>query len=148
METAKWRAGQFIYTDKIADPNMVAQEILSIGDNASPQEIVEKARDTSTELHKCFDWNDSIAGEKWRLEQARKITYFLVIQEEQIPENRPEIRYFMKPKKQEGYKPTEIVIKVQDEYQALLTQAWAELQIFKKKYECLKELQEIFDLIE
>jgi hypothetical protein len=38
-------------------------------------EIVEKARDADHPLHDYFDWDDAIAGQKHRLEQARQLLY-------------------------------------------------------------------------
>lgn len=146
MITAKWREGFGIYKD--VDAQIVAEEIMSIGDSATPQQIVDMARDENTELHKCFEWDDTIAAERWRLQQARQVTYHLVIKEEVIPKDRPEMRVFVMPKTQEGYKRTEIVVKIDSEYEALLKRAWVELQIFKRKYSCLTELKEIFDLID
>lgn len=146
MITAKWKQGYGFFAK--ADAQTVAEEILSIGENATPRQIVEKARDASTELHKCFEWDDGIAAEKYRERQASEVVRLLVIKEEAIPEDRPEVRYFFKPKKEEGYKPTHVIVRKEDEYQRLLAQAWAELQAFKRKYSMLTELQEIFDLIQ
>ena len=44
MITAKWERG-FESFYKGIDANEVAQEIISIGDDATPQQIVDKARD-------------------------------------------------------------------------------------------------------
>ena len=35
-----------------------------------PQELVDTARPTSSPIHDAFEWDDSIAGEKYRLIQA------------------------------------------------------------------------------
>lgn len=48
-------------------------EICDQMESATPQQILEKARDESTELHKCFTWDDSIAAEKYRIQEARQI---------------------------------------------------------------------------
>ena len=58
-----------------ADAQKVAEEIKSIGDEVTAEQIVELARDEDTELHKCFDWNDQTAAEKWRKQQARQILH-------------------------------------------------------------------------
>lgn len=145
MITAKWKEGYGIY--QRANAQTVAEEIMAIGDDATPQEIVAKARDDSTELHKCFEWDDDLAAEKYRLIQAREIVRHLVIKEDEVPKDRPEVRFFFKPNKDEGYKPTKVVVRKEDEYQRLLAQAWAELQAFKQKYSCLVELKEILELI-
>lgn len=118
MITAKWKEGYGFFNK--ADANKVAQEIRSIGENATTQQIVDKARDESTELHKCFEWDDAVAGEKYRLVQARYVVCHLVIQEEKVPTDRPEVRFFYKPEKSDGYKPTQVIVRKEDEYQALL----------------------------
>lgn len=147
MITATWRSGQGENFYKGIDAQKVADEIMSIGDSATPKEIVDRARDEASELHKCFEWDDTVAAEKWRIQQARQVTYFLVIKEEEKPKDRPEIRFFVMPKNGEGYKKTEYIVKIDLEYENLLKKAWAELRAFKQRYSILKELQEIFDLI-
>lgn len=147
MIIAKWSS---VGTRFGADPQKCYEEIMEICDSfesASPQAILEKARNNDSELHKCFTWDDSIAAERWRLNEARVIVRQLVITEQEVPKDRPEIRLFHKTDNESGYKPTELIIQKEDEYTALLKRAWAELQAFKVKYSVLKELQEIFDLI-
>lgn len=145
---AKWKDG-FEGFFKDVDPQTVAEEIIEIGDSATPKEILEKAKDEGTELHKCFEWDDAVAAEKHRLQQARQIVSFLVIREESVPEDRPEIRMFYRVDNSHtgGYKQTRMIIQQEDEYKKLLEQAWRELKVFKTKYACIKELQEIFELI-
>lgn len=144
---AKWSA---VGTRYGADAQKVYEEIMEICDDlesASPKDILEKAREEETELHKCFTWNDSVAAERWRMHEARLIVRQLVIKEEAVPKDRPEVRVFYKTDNESSYKPTELIVTKQDEYKELLKRAYAELQTFKRKYSMLKELQEIFDLI-
>lgn len=147
MIVAKWSATGTRFG---ADAQKCYEEIMEICDDlesASPQDILEKARDEKSELHKCFTWNDSIAAERWRVHEARIITRQLVIKEEQTPTDRPEIRLFYKTDNESGYKPTELIVQKEDEYKELLKRAYAELRAFKVKYSMLKELEQIFDLI-
>ena len=90
-----------------ADAQKVADEI---GEGkVTPQEVLEKARDKNSELHKCFEWDDGIAAEKYRLSQAGGILRTLVIKREETEScTKPEIRRFYKTKGNEGYKPSEI----------------------------------------
>lgn len=39
----------------------------------TPQAVIEDAKKVSSPLHKHFEWDDSIAGEKFRMYQARKL---------------------------------------------------------------------------
>ena len=147
MIVAKWSATGTRFG---ADAQKCYEEIMQICDDlesASPQDILEKARDESTELHKCFTWDDSVAAERWRVHEARVITRQLVIREQEVPKDRPEVRLFYKTDNESGYKPTELIVQKEDEYKELLKRAYDELRIFKRKYSMLKELQEIFDLI-
>ena len=130
-----------------ADANLVADEIEAIGESATPSQILEKAKDESTELHKCFIWDDTEAAEKWRLHTARMICCNIVIQRVERDEDIPQIRYFHKPVNGQGYKPAPVIIKRPDEYQALLQRAMNELAAFKKKYAALSELEDILALI-
>lgn len=146
MIIAKWRKGFEEYFK--ADAQKVAEEIMSIGEDANTHQILDYARNESSELHKCFEWDDSLAAEKYRNLQARKVVQMLVIKEEVIPTERPEIRFFHIAEKEKSYQPTQVIVRNKDKYKEMLEQAWRELRSFKAKYQMLTELQEIFDLID
>lgn len=143
MIFAAWKSGCRIS----ADAQKVADEILAIGNSATTAQILDKARDEQTELHKCFDWNDAEAAEKWRLQQARHIVCNLVIKEKSDTP-RPEVRVFFKTDADSGYKPTVLIMQDKDEYRKLLDRALAELNSFKAKYKTLVELDCVFDAID
>ena len=127
-----------------ADAQRVADEI---GENRiTPEQILEKARDVNSELHKCFEWNDSIAAEKYRLQQARSIILNLVY----VPKKDDErlVRCFELTTERKTYQPTHMFLKQEDEYQALLKRAYEEFRALKKKYAMLTELEKVFEEIE
>lgn len=145
---AKWSATGTRFG---ADAQKCYEEIMEICndlDSASPRDVLDKARDESTELHKCFTWDDSVASERWRIHEARLVTRQLVIKEVKVPKDRPEVRLFYKTDSKPGYKPTQIIVRKEDEYKALLERAYSELRAFKAKYSMLEELREIFELID
>lgn len=143
MIFAAWESGCRIS----ADAQKVADEILAIGKSATTAQILEKARDEKTELHKCFDWDDAEAAEKWRMQQARHIVCNLVIKEK-TDAPKPEVRVFFKTDNESGYKPTVLIMQDKDEYQKLLARALAELNSFRAKYKSLTELDGVFDAID
>lgn len=127
-----------------ADAQKVADEI---GDGkVTPQEVLEKARDKNSELHKCFEWDDSIAAEKYRLQQARAIIVNLVY----VPKTKEEepVRCFQITTERCTYQPTKQFLVQEDEYQSLLERAKAELESFKRRYATLTELESVFEAIE
>lgn len=143
MIFAAWKSGCRIS----ADAQKVADEIAAIGDSATPAQILDRARDEHSELHKCFDWDDAKAAEKWRLQQARHIVCNLVIKETSDTP-KPEVRLFFKTDSESGYKPTVLIMQDKDEYQKLLARALAELSSFKAKYKTLAELDGVFTAID
>ena len=127
-----------------ADAQKIAEEI-GFGE-FTPMEVLEKAKDETTELHKCFEWNDSIAAEKYRLEQAKNIIRMLVYEKE--TKEQAVVRYYAKTETKHVYQPTKQFLVQEDEYQGLLRRALAELEAFKNKYHTLTELESIFDAME
>lgn len=144
MTVATWRSGPCVFK---ADAQKVADEISSIGLSVKPEEIVDKARDENTELHKCFEWDDTKAAEKYRVYQARQIVCHLIVKEVNNEPQKQEVRFFYKTDSQEGYKPTSYIIQNKDEYHKLLDRALTELKAFQRKYSTLKELDGLFDAI-
>lgn len=133
-----------------ADPQKVCDELKDLGDEFTPDEIVEKAKNSTTELHKCFEWDNDVAADKYRLHQARMITSNLVfLKESDDSEEQPVlVRVYNKTEQTGGYKPPERVFTQADEYEKLLKRAIAELHQFKIKYSMLKELDYILSLID
>ena len=132
------------------DPQKCAEEIMSISDNPKAEEVYEKAKGEDTELHKCLEWNDTVAADKYRIHQCRVIMDHLIIkrldQTEDVPQEK--IRFFYHDTHTGGYIPTVRIIREEDKYQMLLQQAMSELRAFKAKYACLTELKEILALIQ
>ena len=144
MTVATWRSGPCVFK---ADAQKVADEISSIGLSVKPEEIVDKARDESTELHKCFEWDDTKAAEKYRVYQARQIVCHLIVREVNDEPQKREVRFFYKTDNQEGYKPASYIMRNEDEYHKLLDRALTELKAFQRKYSTLKELDGLFEAI-
>lgn len=132
-----------------ADANIVAKEISELGDSVSCEMIVEKARNEDTELHKCFEWRDDIAAEKYRLTQAQNVLRCLVITRAE-PDKEPvktNLRVFHNTNYHQ-YKSIDMAVRCQSEYERLLNTALGELKAFKEKYHMLSELEEILALID
>lgn len=139
-----------------ADANKVASEMYHIGkvngnNEFKPQELVDYARNNpNSELHKCFEWNDTIAAEKYRVNQAREVIRYLriTVPTENGKTEKTAIRMFVSTNNHDNnYKATEIVFQNKSEYDKLLAEAMSELQAFKRKYKGIKELGKILALI-
>ena len=134
---AEWRI-KGIYK---ADAQKIADEI---GENSiTPQEVLEKAKDENSELHKCFEWDNDVAAEKYRLQQARAIIVNLVY----VPKGKEEqpVRCFQITTEESVYQPTKRFLVQEDQYQQLLARAKAELESFRRRYATITELEAVFE---
>ena len=76
------------------DPDAVAAEVqrlLAGHDGITPELLLNTARHKRSPLHGLFDWDDSVAAEKWRTHQARKLARAIHVIPEDVerPEPRP-----------------------------------------------------------
>lgn len=60
-----------------ADAQKVGEELEGIG-YCDADSVVNAARKSKGELHKCFEWDDAVAGHEYRKEQARYVLRMLV----------------------------------------------------------------------
>lgn len=111
------------------------------------QAYLNMQKNENSELHKCFEWDDTVAAEKYRLQQARNIVCNLVYQEEK-KEEPTKLRVFYNQSSTNTYQPTRVLVRNEDSYKELLMQAKSELRAFKNKYKMLTELEDIFELID
>jgi hypothetical protein len=114
----------------------------------TPENVLDKARDDSTELHKCFEWDNSIAGEKYRLIQARDVIRHFVIEYKKDEEEPQKIRTYQISTTTNQYKPARVILQNPDEYAALLERAKDELRDIQRRYNTLAELEEVFAAID
>lgn len=109
-----------------------------------PADVVAESRDASAPLHGCFEWDDAVAAEKYRVAQAGDIIRALVVQQEKGEESR-ETRAFVHVRS--DYHPISIVVDDSAMLAELLQSAEKEMMAFRRKYETLQELSPIMDAI-
>lgn len=112
----------------------------------TPEKVLEIAKDENTELHKCFEWDDGIAAEKYRLSQARQIITFLIVHDDN-KENEP-LRVFQISSEKQVYQPIKMFLENESEYKILLKRAKTELVNIRNRYKQLSELEEVFTAID
>lgn len=116
---------------------------------SSPKDIVDASRPESAPLHPAFEWNDSVAAELYRQDQARcLIRQIVTIQEVENDEPIQARAYFKLDSEESIYEPTIVIMNDADKRQQLLDLAKRELKQFKIKYAVLKELAKVFEAID
>ena len=139
-ENVKWKVDGIFK----ADANECYREISSL-EQITPKAILDFARDENSELHKCFEWDNDLAAEKYRIIQAGNVIRMLYIV--QKDEDTPPVRVLSKTSNT-VYQPTRAFLKNQSEYEDLLKRALSELESFRLKYKTLSELEQVFEQID
>lgn len=112
-------------------------------------DLVDASRPENAPLHSLFEWNDSIAAEKYREDQARCIIrHVCVVQEDEEKESAPIRAFFQIDNESSAYEPTLVIMNDDEKYERLLDIAKRELKAFENKYRQLDELRNVFDAID
>ncbi len=116
---------------------------------ALPKEVIKAAKKKNSPLYRYFEWDDTTAAEKWRLEQAGSLVRAVGVIYGDNPKRRPTRAYVSVEKDGErGYMEISDVMTNADLRDQLLTQALNEAESFKWKYKTLTELQSVFTAID
>ena len=133
-----------------ADPN-IAKDVmdqLSAEGRLSPMDLVEASRPEDAPLHNEFEWNDTIAAQKWRERTGRIMIASIVVTQEAEEEEKPIRAYFNIERGTHEYIPTEVIFSDEAKRERLLDIAKRELLSFKSKYQSLTELAGVMDAID
>ena len=124
-------------------------EIAARDGTLKPEAVVAFAQDPNTALHSQFEWDDTKAGHQFRLEQARKV---IRVRVRVLPQSNEPVRCYVSlpsdRREGQGYRTLVSVMSDEDRRQELLNMALAEAQQFKRKYEHLSELGDVFSAID
>lgn len=113
----------------------------------TPHNLVEESRPEDAPLHKCFEWNDGVAAEKWRETQAAYIIRSVEVTIEKSNEPTRAFVATVSDGKRE-YQSIGYVLRDTSSREYLLEQAKRELASFRRKYQNLFELSQVFEAID
>ena len=155
---------------KIDLPMTITDELRFIQTNNNgtlqPHHVVEYAKDPETLLHDKFEWEDSKAAHQYRLWQARKVISLELVIVDSNPggsgrvfldvntidiEPGKSTRAFIslsidrKGETKNGYRSIEDVVSDNELRQEMLNDARRDMNLFRRKYNMLKELSDVFN---
>lgn len=116
------------------------------------ESFLETARSEESPLHNLFEWNDTVAAEKYRLSQAGYYIRMLVKTPVQGEEEKPKtFRAFVSVSNHEEkgrFVNAQKALSQEETRKIVLNNALKELSAFKNKYENLNELSGVFAAID
>lgn len=131
------------------DAQVAGEELERIYDERgelSPKNVVDASRNEEAPLHGCFEWDNEVAAEKWREDQASHIIAAITIIGANEEKQEREVRAFIHA--QGSYHPISVVIADRDKTEEMLQTALGELKAFRRKYETLQQLTPVFKEID
>lgn len=131
---------------KRADPQKIGSALAKIAEQQkgrlTPPAVVEAARDTRNPLHKHFEWDDKIAAESFRIEQARMLIRSVALVGDEDAEPAPAF-LSISDKGGTSYRAMAEILDSADLQNAVLAAAERDLAAFEKRYRQLKDICEI-----
>lgn len=112
--------------------------------------LLQNAESEESPLHELFEWDDAVAGRKYRLQQATNVIINLAVEveKEQTPKKIRAYFNVSDNEKKGRYVNVESAFGNPDTARIVLKRAYRELQAFTKKYENLTEFAPVFKAIE
>ncbi len=145
----KWKT-EGLFKVKAQDAGEEVERISKENNGANPTIIVSESRPEEAILHECFEWNDKVAAEKHREQQARILVGNLVtvkiVQQEEEP-----VRAFVNVVTKDSgkqYVTIDTAIAKEEYRQQLLEQAMRDANVFREKYKYIQELSKIIQSID
>ena len=127
--------------------NSIALELLALKNAnglVNPTEVVAWARrNHNSRLHGALEWDDDVAGEKWRIAQVRSLIAVHVTDAEGM-RGLVSLSIDRTPGNN-GYRGLDDVISRPDLRDVMMQDALAELERVQAKYARLTELQEVWE---
>ena len=135
-----------------ADADVIGEHIESLAQNGiiTPADLVEDARKKNSPLHKCFEWDNTIAAGAYRITQAQYILRQIEVMIEREDETSFTVRAFhhVNTEEQQGYTTIENARNDPEMWDCVKLQAITEIKNWQQKYKNIKEFEVIFEAIE
>lgn len=144
----KWNSGAHIKASAQDAGELCAA--LETQGKLTPHEVVEASRPEDAPLHDEFEWDDAKAAERYRETQAS----YIIRSIEVVISGKTEptvTRGFVSLVTSDGgreYHEVNKVLSITNQRDMLLIEAKRELAAFKRKYEVLEELADVFAAID
>lgn len=132
-----------------ANAQKVGEELENIVDVTNRNVLDYAKNNINSELHKCFEWDDTIASEKYRLIQASNLisSISFVIQEEPIKKQK--VYFSIKTEEKDTCKFENIknILEDDEKYYALCNKAKNELESCKNNYNDLIKKEDLKNIV-
>jgi len=126
--------------------NTIGEELLALrskqNGRINPTDAVKWARKhTKSRLHDALEWDDAVAGERYRIWQVRALIGAYVLD---VSTGDRQFISLTIDRSEGGYRPLSEVISSPDLREIMVADALAELERVQRRYQRVSELQEVW----
>lgn len=149
MKQYSWKYGYDVSNADAEKVGKELEEIESFGE-ITPERVLGYAeRHKRSELYKCFEWDDSEAGRKYRLAQASRVlcNISVEIKEEPVRKQRIYVNVVSSKSGIKTFKNIKDVLEDDEEYRQLVDKARKDFENCKSNYETLLNRDDLKDLV-
>ncbi len=147
----KWAGSEGIRGLKAQEVGEELERIRTINNGRLTADLVmEAAVDRKSPLHRYFEWRDDKAGISWRKTQASELIRSITIVVEVKKGPQPKLRAFVSVKrgKDRSYTSVAHAMSDADLRRQVLSDAWSELEGWRRRYANLKEFARVHAVID
>lgn len=130
-----------------ANPQVIGKALEEITEEAggqlTPKAVVDKARVKTHPLHPHFEWNDSLAAESYRLDQARNLIRIVRVEDASAEEGTSRAFISVNDGDNTAYRPLQMIKRSADLQLAVLKQAQRDLEAWERRYRDLTDICQI-----
>lgn len=112
--------------------------------------VLQSAEDENSPIHECFEWDDAVAGHKYRLSQATTLILNLAVEPDK-PKKVEKIRayYNVSDNTKKGtFINAKSAFENPDTRDIVLKRALREFRAFQEKYKNLTEFSQVFKIFD
>lgn len=155
FEKFSWKPGaQFPVEAEVAADTIIGLQKTLGKETITAKELLDASREEEAPLHSCFEWDDTVAAEQYRVYQARKVIGSIEIKyvKNDTPAHLEQSRYFINvapnaPKVQGQFATIDIAFSNDKYRNTVLKDALRNLRAFQLKYNRYTELSGVFKAI-
>lgn len=152
----KWKQGSHIKTRPEVAYKALEKIRRAGGGSIAPEAVVDASRPKSAPLHKEFEWDDSVAAEQYRVNQARYIVRSIEVKRVGLPAVQSRayeatvVKEASKPqaKPRSVYQTTEDILRDPVSRAELLTSFVRDIQALRRRYAALSELALVWTAVD
>lgn len=142
MAAYEWKCG-FKANVKAEDAGKVFEELEATEEGLTAKSLVKASRSKDAPLHKAFEWDNKIAGEKWREQQARVLINHLVIRREDVEEVEPVRAFVTISQESSNYENIHSVLRDSVKSTSYFEMGMKMLNDFKRRFGDMQEFAEV-----